>query len=459
MRAPDILLVACYELGHQPLSLAWPAARLRESGFSVHTADLAVEALPTGEVREAALIGVAVPMHTAMRLGVQAARRIRRLNPQAHIVFYGLYAWLNADYLLEEALADTVLSGEVEDALVTLAHDVLVTANCREAHEQPPGERAGNPILQRLHLPTPDRAGLPAPDKYARFMHNGRAALAGYVEATRGCLHTCRHCPVVPVYNGRFFVVPAESVLADIGQQVALGVEHITFGDPDFLNGPGHALAICRQLHAEFPTLTFDFTTKVEHILQHRAVLPELRSLGAAFVISAFESVDDNILRKLHKGHTRDDMTAALAILDDAGLPVQPTWLPFTPWTTLEGYLELLAWIRRHDLIHHVPAVQLSIRLLVPPRSALLGEPDTAAWLGDRDPSNFTYAWHNPDPCVDELQRHVASLAENAGDDPDETFAIIEQLAYGLAGRVLPSWQSPPAQRPAPPRLTEDWFC
>lgn len=459
MPRPDILLVACYELGHQPLSLAWPAARLREAGFSVHTADLAVEALPTAIAREAPLIAIAVPMHTAMRLGVQAARRIRRLNPTAHIIFYGLYAWLNADYLRDEGLADTILSGELEEALVALSGEVLVTGNCRAAQEHLPIEAAGNPVLQRLHLPTPDRTGLPTPDKYARFMHNGRAVLAGYVEATRGCLHTCRHCPVVPVYNGRFFVMPVESVLADIRQQVALGVEHITFGDPDFLNGPGHALAIARGLHAEFPGLTFDFTTKVEHILQHRALMPELRELGAAFVVSAFESVDDTILARLHKGHTRADMTGALAILDDAGLPVQPTWLPFTPWTTLDGYLELLAWIRDHDLISHVPAVQLSIRLLVPPRSALLGEADTATWLGELDPANFTYAWHSPDPCVDELQRHVARLAENAGDDPYETFAVIEQLAYGLAGRVLPAWQPPTNPRPVPPRLSEDWFC
>lgn len=459
MAVDDILLVACYELGHQPLSLAWPAAQLRGSGFSVATADLAVESLPVNAARTAQLVGIAVPMHTAMRLGVQAARQIRQLNPRVHIVFYGLYAWLNADYLLAEGLADSVLSGEMEDALVAQARRVLVVTNCEQCNEVDVPPKGGNPIMQRLPLPVPDRAGLPGPDQYARFMHNSQAVPAGYVEATRGCLHTCRHCPVVPVYNGRFFVVPAESVLGDIRQQVALGVGHITFGDPDFLNGPGHAMAICRQMHAEFPNLTFNFTTKVEHIRQHRDLIPELRRLGAAFVISAFESVDERILTKFDKGHRPEDMAEALAILDDAQLPVQPTWLPFTPWTTLDGYLDLLAWIRAHDLIAHVPAVQLSIRLLVPPRSILLAEPDTADWLGDLDAANFTYTWRNPDPCVDELQRHVARLAERAGDDPYETFAIIEQLAYGLAGRALPQWQPPSGQRPAPPRLTEDWFC
>ncbi len=166
------------------------------------------------------------------------------------------------------------------------------------------------------------------------------------MEASRGCLHTCQHCPVVPVYNGRFFIIPLETVLADIRQQVAAGAKHITFGDPDFLNGPGHALKISRALHAEFPQLTFDFTTKVEHILQHRDLFPEFKQNGATFVVSAFEATSEAILARLNKGHTVAEMETAVAILRDAGLAVQPTWMPFTPWTSLQDYLDLLSWIR-----------------------------------------------------------------------------------------------------------------
>jgi len=449
----DVLLLACYELGHQPLSLAWPAAVLRRAGLSVTVADLAVDALPRAAAARARFIGISVPMHTALRLGVRAAAEVRALNPTAHVCFYGLYAWLNADYLLATA-ADAVLAGELEEELVAQAQRVLGVARDGESAR---ADRAAR-RLTRLALPAPDRAGLPPLSQYARYVEGGVARLAGTVEASRGCLHTCRHCPVVPVYGGRFFVVPAETVLADIRQQVAAGAEHITFGDPDFLNGPGHVLKIARALHAEFPRLTFDFTTKVEHIRQHRALFPELRALGASFVVSAFESVSDDVLARLHKGHTAADLDDALGVLAGAGLAVQPTWLPFTPWTTLDDYLNLLAWIRARDLIAHVPAVQLSIRLLIPPGSALLSDPDAAGWLGSLDAANFTYTWRNPDPCVDALQRRVAAVAE-VGGNADTAFAAIERLAYGLAGRRPPA--APPRAHPAPdpPRLTEDWFC
>ena len=461
----DVLLLACYELGHQPLSLAWPSAALREEGHAVRTLDLAVEPLDPAAASVASLVAIAVPMHTAMRLGVQAARRVRAANPQAHVCFYGLYAWLNADYLLAGGdghgpLADSIIAGEVEAPLLGLAQAL---SRGRDAASVPGVSTAGRrdgTHLERLTFPVPDRADLPPLSQYAHYIYDGAAVPAGYVEASRGCLHTCRHCPVVPVYGGRFFVVPAETVMADVRQQVAAGAHHITFGDPDFLNGPGHALKVARALHEEFPAVTFDFTTKVEHILERRDLFAEFRELGATFVVSAFEAVSDYVLEQLKKGHTVADMEEALAILDEAGVHVQPTWVPFTPWTTMDDYLALLAWIREHELIRHVPAVQLSIRLLIPPQSALLQEVETAGWLGPLDAENFTYRWRHPNPRMDTLQRAVADLVEEAATgDPYRTFAAVERLAYETAGRPVPSWRPPLLPDVPPPRLTEDWFC
>lgn len=465
--AGSIVLLACYELGHQPLSLAWPLAFLEQACFDAAAFDLSLEPFPKEAVTKASLVAIAVPMHTALRLGVQTAKRVRRVNPDAHIAFYGLYAWLNREYLLGQdstangrPLADSVLSGEYEQPLVELASAVLSEKPTTNLPDISTEGFEALPTLTRLPFPKPNRAKLPTLDNYAHYVHRGYHSVAGYTEASRGCLHTCTHCPVVPVYDGRFFIVPTETVLADIRQQVAAGASHITFGDPDFLNGPGHVLKVVRTLHQEYPHVTFDFTTKVEHILEKAELLPELRRNGAAFVVSAFESVSDRVLERLKKGHTTADMDQALAILAKAELPVQPTWVAFTPWTTLDDYLAMLEWVRTRGLIQHVPAVQFSIRLLVPPHSALLEQPDTKNWLGPLDAANFTYCWEHPDPRMDQLQNRIAQIAETAGNDnPYATFAKIERSAYEFAGKPAPQWQRPAIPDLSPPRLTEDWFC
>jgi radical SAM superfamily enzyme YgiQ (UPF0313 family) len=456
-----VLLLACYELGHQPLSLAWPLAFLRRAGFNATALDLSIQSLTDAHLVHAEVVGVAAPMHTALRLGAQVARRIRAINPRAHLCFYGLYAHLNARLLFDQGLADSVLAGESEAALVSVVRAVAAG----EPWERLPGvttaATSGHPSLARLSFPTPERAALPALTHYAHVIHNGVSHLAGYVEASRGCLHTCQHCPITPVYGGRFFIVPAEGVLADIEQQVNAGACHITFGDPDFLNGPRHALAIARTLHERWPTLTFDFTTKVEHIVQHRALFAEFAQLGGTFVVSAIESISDAVLAKLQKGHTAAEIDSALAILDAAGIALQPTLVAFTPWTTLADYLAQLEWIRARGLIQHIPPVQLSIRLLLPPGSPLVNAPDAAQWLRELDAGNFTYRWEHPDPRMEALYRRVAARvaeADACGEDALTTFESLRAIAYAAAGQPIPSQPSAPV-RAAPPRLTENWFC
>jgi len=458
-----VLLVSCYELGHQPLSLAFPLAFLREAGYAPVAVDTAIDALPDAAIETARFVAIAVPMHTALRLGTEIAARVRRVNPMAAICFYGLYAWLNADYLLREH-GDYVIGGEVEVPLLEL---VRALETGRDASVPIPGvsdrQHRATPSIQRTTFPVPQRDTLPEVSSYARLMLDGIAVPAGYTEATRGCHHTCLHCPVVPVYRGRFFAIPRATVLADIRQQVLSGAGHITFGDPDFLNGPTHALRICRELHAEFPRVTFDITTRIEHILQHREIFAELKDLGCVFVLSAVESVSDHVLLALDKGHTRADVIEALGVLDAAGITMRPSLLPFTPWTTLTDYLDLLTFFEEYDLIDNVDPVHFSIRLLVPPGSAMLDQPGSEAWAGELNEAAFTHTWGHPDPRVDALQRAVVALMERdaANEAPaSDTFASLKALAWDSAGATLPivgrKRKAPPGQ---PPRLTESWFC
>ncbi len=463
MRASgEILLISCYELGHQPLHLASLHSLLTQVGYDPMPIDTAVEPLSDEAMRRARFVGISVPMHTALRLGEQVARRIRALNPEAFICLYGLYALLNADYLLQDTI-DAAIGGEYEEPLLK-----LVAALDKHKLTNIPGvkthQHESGPWLQRAPVTLPQRAALPALSRYARLEINGASVLAGYAETTRGCKHTCLHCPITPIYHGRFFAIPAEIVLADIRAQVEQGACHITFGDPDFFNGPTHALRITRALHQEFPELTFDATIKIEHLLKNQHMLPEMRELGCAFVVSALESLNADVLDHLAKQHSRDDVARAFELMADAGIPLRPSLLPFSPWETLESYLELLSFFEEQHLVEHLDPVHLSIRLLIPPGSALLETPEEKPWLGELDAAAYTYRWRHPDPRMDALHQEVAELvtrAQVARQEPVATFFQVKALALQACGQKADAASEFEhyGKRKVLPHLSESWFC
>ncbi|GAC1360180.1 MAG: CUAEP/CCAEP-tail radical SAM protein [Ktedonobacteraceae bacterium] len=458
----EILLISCYELGHQPFHLASLLAMLRQAGYQPASVDTSVETLTDEAIQHAHFVGISVPMHTALRLGEHIAQRIRVVNPSAHICLYGLYALLNADYLLQNTI-DSAIAGEYETPLLNLitALDNNMASGIPGVHTR---THTSGPWIERTPFLVPDRQSLPSPDRYAHLQVGEEIRLAGYTETTRGCKHTCLHCPLTPIYNGRFFAIPVPTVLADIRAQAAQGVRHITFGDPDFWNGATHAMRIIRAMHQEFPDVTFDATIKVEHLLKHRHLLAEMRDLGCVFVVSAVESLNNDVLLHLDKGHTAADVVEVFDLMQHVGIPLRPSLLPFSPWETLESYTALLNFFEEHHLIEHIDPVHLSIRLLVPPGSALLDTPDSHLWLGELEPSAYTYLWRHPDPSMDELQRKIAQQVEQAEriqTNPVETFLRVKALVHTMQGtrlslfKALHSYGTPKVL----PHLTESWFC
>ena len=145
-------------------------------------------------------------MHTATRLAAGLVGKIKHINPTAHICFYGLYASVNEPYLRKLG-GDTILGGEFEEGLVSLAKRLAARASSEDLMTKP-AQREPVVSLARQKFLVPDRSDLPPLESYAHLqMATGQMKTVGYTEASRGCKHLCRHCPIVPVYNGAFRVV------------------------------------------------------------------------------------------------------------------------------------------------------------------------------------------------------------------------------------------------------------
>jgi radical SAM superfamily enzyme YgiQ (UPF0313 family) len=453
-----VVLISTYELGRQPFGLASPAAWLRQAGVTVDCQDLSQGRLFEEDIIEADLVAFYVPMHTATRIAVHVMERVKTLNPHAHLCFYGLYASMNADYLRGLG-ADTILSGEFEAGLLHLVQRL------QSDQELPAAQAEPFISLERQQFYVPDRQGLPPLSSYAHLITGPESQrVVGYTEASRGCKHLCRHCPIVPVYNGKFRIVQRDVVLDDIRQQVAAGAEHITFGDPDFFNGIGHAIPLVQALHQEFPTLTYDVTIKIEHLLRYAEHLPVLRDTGCVLITSAVEAVQDHILALLDKGHTQQDFLHALALCQQVGVSLNPTFVAFMPWTTLEDYIQLLTVVAEQDLIDHVSPIQLAMRLLIPAGSKILEVPDIDRFLGAFDETALTYQWTHPDARVDRLCDAVLTLVQSGEAEEAsrrEIFTRLWAAAHKAAEQPVTPLPEPIVASPRGPipYLSEPWYC
>jgi radical SAM superfamily enzyme YgiQ (UPF0313 family) len=438
-------------MGRQPFGLASPAAWLREAGTDVVCVDLTREKLATEQIEAAEVVAFFLPMHTATRLAVPVIDRVRAANPAARLIAYGLYAPLNGELLRDHGV-EHVLGGEFEQGLVErICHN--------DAGLNPRATGVATEI-PRLKFRVPSRDGLPPLSRYATLQISGEQRTVGYTEASRGCKHRCRHCPIVPVYDGRFRVIPGDVVLADVRAQVAAGARHITFGDPDFFNGIRHAERIVHAFAEEFPGVTYDVTIKVEHLLEYPDSLPVLVETGCAFVTTAVESLDDAVLATLEKGHTRADFERVVDLCRAAGLVLAPTFVPFTPWTTFASYLDLLHAIDRLELVEHVAPIQLAIRLLIPQGSRMLELEEVRTVTREFDPRSLTFPWVHPDEAVDRLQSDLTQLVGGQISlSRSELFGQLWDLAHARAKTRSVRKQPPLVARAAIPYLNEPWYC
>jgi radical SAM superfamily enzyme YgiQ (UPF0313 family) len=453
----NIVLISTYELGRQPFGLASPAAWLRKRGHQVVTLDLARQSLDEAAILSAGLIAIYLPMHTATRLATQLIPSLRKQNPSAHFCCYGLYAPMNVEYLRSLGVS-TILGGEFEEGLAHLAERLAGNAETKTGTQ-------AEPMISMARLPfeVPDRSGMPAMEKYAHLIVPGNGyRIVGSTEASRGCKHLCRHCPIVPVYKGVFRIVPRDIVMEDIRRQAAAGAQHISFGDPDFFNGIRHAMELAEAFHKEFPTVTHDVTIKIEHLLKYQEHLPALRDTGCLFVISAVESVDDQVLEFLDKGHSREDFLQVIKMFRELGMTLHPTFVPFTPWTTLEGYLDLLRVIEEQGVIENVAPIQLGIRLLIPEGSRLLELTEIRGVIGPFDAASLTYPWKNGDARLDLLSEAVQDIAldgERQKESRRATFERIWKAAHAAAGIAAPAIQKAISPSVGVPFLSEPWYC
>ncbi|MDP5275945.1 arsinothricin biosynthesis radical SAM protein ArsL [Chengkuizengella axinellae] len=412
----NILLVSTFEGGFQPTTIATAATPLMKEGFNVSVLDTYVDGIIEEKFQGKEIIAISVPLFDAVHAGIEIAKLAARLNPKAHITFFGQHATINATRLAGK-YSDSCICGEWEYPLTQLSKHLS-----GDKQDDLPGILSGeeamkgnniHPYMSRDHLDVPSRNILPPLHKYPQKQINrllGSEQIVGSTEMARGCHHKCLYCSVFAAYDGKVILVDEEIVIQDVRNLVEGGMTHLTFIDADFFNAKYHGIKILRKLHQEFPNLTYDFTTRVDHILENKETLAEMKNLGVKFITSALEFPSKEVLDAVAKDTSIDDITQAIAYLREIDIKLNPTFIMFNPWTSLDDIVTFRSFIENNALNDLVDPIQYETRLYLYKGSPLLHKESIQSL--DLTEYEFHYDWKHPDPKMDELYYEMLTPPE-----------------------------------------------
>lgn len=276
-------VLSIFEGGYQPITALSAFTALCEGGHDPSFLDLYVDGPEAvDQLGEMDFVAIAVPLFDALKTVPDIVTRVKASSPAARIAFFGQYATINpnllagpqGDYAVvgewEKPLVGLVdmLSGRANDGLIAVADAAMTRAGSRP-----------RPYLARDQIRIPDRRAAPDLSKYPQPHLNkllGQDVIVGGLETTRGCHHKCTYCSVFAAYDGKVILSNETAVLRDAANLVSRGMQHLTLMDADFFNAKRYAMGILRRLHGEFPTLTFDMTTRVDHLLENVDFVEEM---------------------------------------------------------------------------------------------------------------------------------------------------------------------------------------
>ncbi|GKW07622.1 arsinothricin biosynthesis radical SAM protein ArsL [Pectobacterium carotovorum] len=411
----NVLLVSIFEGGYQPITIstAYQALVGEVAVTDIEVLDIYVHGPDESKIRDRDLIFISLPLFDAVMPGVELLATIRRLNPDVKVCFYGQHATIHAARLTETG-ADFCILGDWELPMQSLVNAISAGGRGPLQGVMNRGDLTEPaPFFSKKGFSVPERHVLPPLEKYPNKQLNkllGKDVIVGSTELARGCKHKCLYCSVYAAYDGRVIKIPVDIITEDVKNMVYGGMTHLTFIDADWFSSRHYGIEILTELHKTHPELTFDITTRVDHIIENESRMELLRDLNVRIITSALEFPSENVLKIFNKQVTVSDTEKAIRIMKSSGIMLNPTFIMYNPWAGIRDMEHFHEWIDGVNLRDDIDPIQFETRLSLYKGSPLLLSDDIKnVSLIEHD---FHYDWAHSDPWVDELYAASVTPAE-----------------------------------------------
>jgi anaerobic magnesium-protoporphyrin IX monomethyl ester cyclase len=333
-----------------PLGLAFLAGALERAGNDVKILDCVV--FPFNRDLLASLLqtfkphlagATAVTMTVDHALGVLG--QVKAIDPSVTTVIGGPHATFCAAEILQSCdQVDAVACGEGEETIVTM---VRALEN-GTPWERVPGIafRDGGRIISNALPPLADLDKLAPPARHLIPLGRYRAlGMPVSMTTSRGCPFKCIFCVGRKMVGARVRYRDPVRVVDEMEGLSTLGFHQINLADDLFTANRNHCLAVCNQILDRGLTVKWTSFARVDTV--SRQVLTTMHRAGCTTVSFGVESGSPEMLRRIKKGITLDQVLKAVQLCLDCGIDPHTSFILGLPGETPETLAQTLAFGER----------------------------------------------------------------------------------------------------------------
>ncbi len=270
--------------------------------------------------------------------------KIKKNFPNKILILGGAHPSTVEEKVLEETKADLAVMGEAEYTFVELC-DGLPYPEIKGLIWRDHGKIVKNerrPFIDNLdELPFPAYELFPL-DKYVDKKIP--------IVSSRGCPYQCIYCAMKKILGAKWRPRSAENVFAEIKHWYDKGYTFFHIVDDNFTLDMERAEKICDLIIDNNLKIKWDLRNgiRVDRVTEN--LLRKMKKAGCFFLAFGIESFDDEVLKKMKKGTTREKAIEAVRLANKVGIPASGFFMVGLPGDSFKKFQDTYNLAKSMDL-------------------------------------------------------------------------------------------------------------
>lgn len=326
-----------------PLSIVTLAAQFHQSDYEVDIVDERLEEISASDLarklQNTVMVGISAITSYQIVNGLRAIERIKRIDNQIPIVWGGWHASLMPEETIRHPLVDMVMVGQGEANIRKLADCLrdhraldeipnLLYKNQDGTVVKTTVQRDPNFQMQTNLIHGYENLSM------ERYIHSawGNKRILGY-ESSRGCPYGCSFCSISAVFQQKWYGLPADNVYRDLRWLYDhYSIDAVHFFDNNFFVDKARALTLA-QLLGDHSPIRWDGTVAIRQFIKFtKQEIHKLKAGGLYRIIAGVESGDEEVLAKINKKHTNEQVLELVHRCREEGLQPSLSFMMGFPW-------------------------------------------------------------------------------------------------------------------------------